>query len=347
MPKAGYSTTLLLLALLLPGCYQPKQDFRQQWFIFGTQVTVELFAINRAQAHEAFAQLDSLFKQCDQDWYPWATVKGPATGELARINSAIARGESIVVSAETAAIIRRAGEFERLSNGLYNPALGALSELWGFADMGRPWSGPPSQAALDDLLTTSPTTGALRWTVDSLSSTNPRVVLDLGGIAKGAILERARLLLTGLGVRNAIIDLGGDVMVLGEKRGEPVRVGIRGPVGENRQLGILGGGELASGETVVTSGDYERFFTRDGERYQHILDPRDGQPVRHTALVTVISEDPVLADAAATALLVGGAGQFDSLVKAFGIRAAVLITAEGQRIMTPPMEQRIQWVQPR
>lgn len=346
MPKAGYSTTLLLCALLLTACYQPKQDFRQQWFIFGTQVSVELFAINRAQAHEAFARLDALFKQCDEDWYPWATVKGPATGELARINRAIAHGESIATSAETAAIIRRASEFESLSKGLYNPALGALSELWGFADMGHPWSGPPSQPALDELLTAAPSTSALHWTSDSLSSTNSRIVLDLGGIAKGAILERARQLLTALDVRNAIIDLGGDVVVLGEKRGDPVKVGIRGPVGENRQLGILGGGELASGEAVVTSGDYERFFSRDGERYQHILDPRDGHPVRHTALVTVISEDPILADAAATALLVGGAGQFDALVKAFGVRAALLITADGERIMTPTMQQRIQWTQP-
>lgn len=335
----------VLAALLLSACYQPRQDFRQQWFIFGTQVSVELFAINRKEAHAAFARLDELFAQCNEDWYPWSTANGPATGELARINRAIASGTSILTSKETAAVIRRAGEFERLSQGLFNPALGALSELWGFADMGRPWAGPPSTSAVAEVLAKAPSTGSIHWEDDALSSDNPNIVIDLGGIAKGAILDRARQLLIGLGVRNAIIDLGGDLVVLGKKRGKRVRVGIRGPVGDTRRLGILGGSELSGGEAVVTSGDYERFFTRDGERYQHILDPRTGQPVRDTALVTVISEDPLLADAAATALLVGGARQFDELVQVLGVRDALLITAGGERIMTPAMQKRIRWAE--
>lgn len=334
---------VLFAALLVSACYQPRQDFRQQWFIFGTQVSVELFAIRRPEAHAAFARLDELFAQCNDDWYPWATVNGPATGELARINRAIASGTSILASKETAAVIRRAGELERLSQGLFNPALGALSELWGFADMGQPWAGPPSSTAVAEVLANAPSTVSIHWDNDALSSDNPAIVMDLGGIAKGAILERARNLLIGLGVRNAIIDLGGDLAVLGEKRGKRVRVGIRGPVGDMRRLGILGGSELFGGEAVVTSGDYERFFTRGGERYQHILDPRTGQPVRDTALVTVISEDPLLADAAATALLVGGARQFNALVNSLGISDALLITADGKRIMTQSMQQRIRW----
>jgi thiamine biosynthesis lipoprotein len=334
---------MLLAAVLLSACYQPRQDFRQQWFIFGTQVSVELFAVNRAKAHTAFSRLDELFAQCNEDWYPWATASGPATGELARINRAIAGGTRILASQETAAVIRRAEEFERLSQGLFNPALGALSELWGFADMGRPWAGPPSSNAVAELLAKAPSTSSIHWENDVLSSDNPAIVMDLGGIAKGAILDRARRLLIGLGVRNAVIDLGGDLVVLGKKRGKPVRVGIRGPVGDMRRLGILGGSELSGGEAAVTSGDYERFFTRNGQRYQHILDPRTGQPVKDTALVTVISEDPLLADAAATALLVGGARQFDTLVEALGVRDALLITAGGERIMTPAMQKRIRF----
>ena len=338
---------LLFAAALLSACYQPRQDFRQQWFIFGTQVSVELFAINRTEAHAAFAQLDELFAQCNEDWYPWPTANGPASGELARINRAIASGKSIVTSPETAAVIRRAREFERLSQGLFNPALGALSELWGFADMAQPWAGPPPRDAVAAVLSKTPSLAAIRWSSDALSSNNPDIVMDLGGIAKGAILERARQLLLGLGVRNEIVDLGGDLVVLGKKRGKRVRVGIRGPVGDMQRLGILGGSELSGGEAIVTSGDYERFFTRNGERYQHILDPRTGQPVRDTALVTVISEDPLLADAAATALLVGGARQFDALVAALGIRDALLITADGERIMTPAMQKRIRWAGPK
>ena len=244
---------------------------------------------------------------------------------------------------ETATVIRRASEIENLTGGLFNPALGALSKLWGFSDMTRPWPGPPAATAIADILATAPSSNAFRWDSETLSSQNSAIVVDLGGIAKGAILNRAGALLTQLGVRDAIIDLGGDLLVLGEKRGAAVKVGIRGPVGDEPRLGILGGGELSGGEAIVTSGDYERFFSRDGERYQHILDPRTGQPVRHTALVTVISKDPLLADAAATALLVGGAENFDALVEVLGVSDALLISANGERLMTPAMRKRIRW----
>ena len=95
--------------------------------------------------------------------------------------------------------------------------------------------------------------------------------------------------------------------------------------------------------TVISSGNYERFFEIDGKRYHHILDPATGFPVPHTAAVTVVHSDPVLADAAATALLVGGVENFDSLVATLDLEFALLIPSSGDVVLTTGLRERLNW----
>jgi thiamine biosynthesis lipoprotein len=96
---------------------------------------------------------------------------------------------------------------------------------------------------------------------------------------------------------------------------------------------------------VVTSGDYERYFEFEGRRYQHIIDPRSGYPVRHTASVTVVHTDPILADAAATALVVAGIAEFDQTCAELGIQQAILIDSTGELRLTAGMKRRVNWEQ--
>ena len=100
---------------------------------------------------------------------------------------------------------------------------------------------------------------------------------------------------------------------------------------------------VADGETVVNWGDYGRFFEDGGRRYQHILDPRSGYPVQHTITATVLHKDPVLADAAATALLVAGSGAFEELCTVLGLDEAVIVSASGDLRLTEAMEKRLNW----
>ena len=97
----------------------------------------------------------------------------------------------------------------------------------------------------------------------------------------------------------------------------------------------------------MTSGNYERFIEIDGKRYTHIFDPRTGYPVEHTASVTVVDTDPVLADAAATALLVGGPNEFDEIVAMMDLTYALLIDTQGDIRLTPAMAERLHWTEPR
>jgi thiamine biosynthesis lipoprotein len=334
--QAAWVLAAALLAAAA-ACSRPGGDFHQQLHALGTQVTLRFYGTDARSAGDAGAALERLYRQLGTDWYPWAAPQ--AGGELTRINDAIARGETAAVSPRLAALLKRATALERRSGGRFNVALGAFTALWGFD---RPFQNdwrPPSHDAVQALLASEPGGGQLHWDGLLLASDNRELVLDPGGIAKGALLALSIEILERHGIDNAIVDLGGDLSVIGTVNGRAARIGIRDPAGGPPPGHI----EVASGESVLTSGNYERYFRHDGRRYAHIIDPRSGYPARGTASVTVVHEDPVLADAAATALLVAGAGEFDRTCQALGIEQALLIDASGDLRLTPEMRKRVHW----
>ena len=181
---------------------------------------------------------------------------------------------------------------------------------------------------------------SIRWIDDQIVGAPPGLMLDLGGIAKGAILEDSVEILRRLDIENAIINIGGDLTVLGSVSGRPANIGIRSP----REQTAIASVDIAAGETVVTSGDYERFVEIDGDRYSHILNPRTGYPVEHSSAVTEIHADAMLADAAATALMVGGPDEFEQLTLALELEYALLIDPSGDLHLTPAMDLRLNWL---
>ncbi len=332
---ASYSTfACCAIAALLSACQPRTREVSHTLAAFGTLVTLRYYGVPTADAERATAELEASFQPLQKDWYPWAD------GELKRINMAIANGEATPVSAPLAGLLQRASELERRSNGLFNPALGGLTELWGFNDILRDNWRPPSASEVAAYTQPPPSSTSLQWSGLRLESRDPRVVLDPGGIAKGAILADAARRLRARGIDNAIIDIGGDLLVAGRAGQRPARIGIRKP-GSEEAIAWL---EAESGEAVLTSGNYERYFEYAGTRYMHVLDPRSGQPATESASVTVVSRDPVLADAAATALLVAGSAGFEKLCADLGIDDALLITANGDLRLTPSMAGRVHWL---
>lgn len=128
------------------------------------------------------------------------------------------------------------------------------------------------------------------------------VKIDLGGVAKGYAIDRAGEILKKHGIENFIVNYGGDMLVCGNKGGRPWGVGIKNP---DNSAEILKKLEFDSGCTsVATSGDYERFFVIEGQTFSHIVNPKTGHPVKDAKSVTVIGENAISADAAATAVSV-------------------------------------------
>jgi len=342
--KKSWARTLavfLLGASLFAACESRPPDVTRQIVAFGTLVELQVYGSEAKQIDAVLARLEARYREIDRDWYPWERAGRRGDGELRRINSALAAGRAIDVSPALAQLIRRAAAIESASHGKFNPAIGRLTQLWGFDDVLRERWQPPAAVDIHKLVSEHPGSEQLQWHAHSLSSTSTATLIDLGGIAKGAILELTLSLLSAGGVRNAIINIGGDLSVLGTVHGRAARIGIRSPVAD-KPVAWLG---IAAGETVVTSGNYERFFEYQGRKYQHILDPGTGFPVQHTASVTVIHRDPVLADAAATALVVAGSDEFDETCAALNIKWAILIDAGGETRLTADMAKRVNWVE--
>ncbi len=324
----------IILTLSAAGCGEVRRDHQLNFFALGTEVTVSLYGVSDAQATRASDTLQSMFADVGHNWYPWRP------GELQAINLAISEQHSFDVSPRLAAVIRRAADIETTSDGRFNAGLGRLTELWGLHDLTRPPARIPDPAAIDTLLDSRLSVARIQWDGNRLSTTQPALMIDLGGIAKGAILEDCIRVLLQQGISDAIVDIGGDLTVLGNIKGKPAHIGVRSPVANDPIASI----DIVDGETIVTSGSYERYVKIAGRRYTHILDPQSGYPVDHTAAVTVVHDDPMLADAAATALMVGGAEEFDALTQALDIDFALLIDASGDLRLTQSMDERLHWL---
>jgi thiamine biosynthesis lipoprotein len=158
-----------------------------------------------------------------------------------------------------------------------------------------------------------------------LTKTKDFIQIDLGGIAKCFALKEAGRIMRENGVSSALIDAGGDILAIGNYLGKPWKVGIKNPRGEDT-VGILEVEDLA----VITSGDYERFFIKDGVRYHHIMNPRTGYPASGLASVTVISEDPVLATVWAKVIFIEGARKGLEIVERSKKSEAIMITPGGE-----------------
>jgi len=324
----------IVLTLLAASCGEARRDYQLDFYAFGTEVTVSLFGVSDAQATRATDTLQSMFTDVGHNWYPWRP------GELQAINQAISKRQSFDVSPRLATVIRRAADIETSSDGRFNAGLGQLTELWGLHDITHPPTRIPDPAAIDTLLGSRLSVARIQWDGNRLSTAQPALMIDLGGIAKGAILEDCIRILLQYGISDAIVNIGGDLSVLGDVKGRPAHIGIRSPVASAPIAAI----DIEASETIVTSGNYERYIEIAGQRFTHILDPQSGYPVEHTAAVTVVHQDPVLADAAATALMVGGAEEFDALTQALDIDFALLIEASGDLRLTRSMDERLHWL---
>jgi thiamine biosynthesis lipoprotein len=333
MPILSRRVRAGLCCLLVASCGQsdPEQTVQERFFAMGTWVDVTVGGVDSAAAEAALRDVEAELEVFERDYYPWAD------GELAELNAAIAAGRGATVSAELARLLSLARELSLASDGLFEPGLGRLVELWGFHSTTTTTHVPPSASAIETALEASGGIATLRIDANHVTSAYPGLELDLGGIAKGEAVARILALLASHGISSALVNAGGDLAVMGRPLGgRPWRVGIRHP----REDGLLGVLELTDGEAAFTSGDYERYYERGGQRLHHLLDPETGRPVAHTQALTVVAGDPVRADAAATALFVAGPERWREIARRLGIDAVLRVDASGAVEVTDAMAGR-------
>ncbi|WP_281744921.1 FAD:protein FMN transferase [Thermanaerovibrio acidaminovorans] len=241
---------------------------------------------------------------------------------------------ALKASPETEQVLQLSIQVAQGTHGAFDPTIGALSRLWG---IGTEEARVPSREEILRALETVDYR-TLRYLGDhrfSLSAGR----LDLGGIAKGFAGDRLVELLASMGIRRAVMDLGGNVVVFGPPPKAVWRIGIQHP---DRPRGeVLGVLELPERRAaVVTSGVYERYFERDGVRYHHILDPSTGEPARSGLMaVSVACSSSALADGLSTALFVAGPERGMEILSRHRCQA-IFVTEDRRVLITPQLAPR-------
>ncbi len=333
------ATLIRLLAivavLLLAACEGKEPLYQEQGYVFGTLVEISVYGESEPRARQAVSEVMHEFQRLHDMLHAWQP------SELSELNAAFAKGESDAISAELVAILQDAAQLSQQSQGLFNPAIGGLVQLWGFhADEFKPVQ--PDEKQVAQWVAANPQMSDISIERGRAKSNNKFVQVDLGGYAKGYALDRAAELLRKRGIHNALINIGGNVLALGQHGNRPWRVGIQHP----RKSGALATLDLHDGEAIGTSGDYQRYFMLGNVRYCHLINPRSGYPMQGVQAVTILTHGlkaGTLSDADSKPLFIAGTRGWRAAATQMGLSEAMLVDGQGNIHLTAELQKRLEF----
>lgn len=336
----------LLSALVFTACGSPSGDavspvsesqpatrsIERTHETMGTEIRLTASTADEAAAVAAFTQVFADFDRLDSVLSVWKPES-----EVVRLNAA-AGDHPVPVSAETREVLRIAREVSEWTEGAFDVTFGALTGLWKFDAQDKDGTVPDPREVQKRL----PLVGYRGLTLDEAAGTaflaRKGMKVHLGGIGKGYAVDRAAAILRSHGLRDFMIQAGGDLYVGGLKDGRPWKLGIRDPRGPADQL--FATLELTDG-TFSTSGDYERFFVKDGRRYHHILDLTLGEPARLSRSVTLVTNKAVVADALAKGVFILGPVRGLALVERIPDVEAVIVGAGNEVVVSSGLKGKV------
>jgi thiamine biosynthesis lipoprotein len=264
------------------------------------------------------------------------------------LNTGFAQHKTVTAQSDITQMLKEIAVLSAQSQGLFNPAIGRLINLWGFQrDAFTAIDIVPEQ--IKALVEENPNMSDIEMSGYDVTSKNTTVQLELGGYAKGYALDLAIGYLKAQHVEHALINIGGNIMALGENDGRPWRVGVQHP----RKPEALATIALQSGWAIGTSGDYQRYFELDGKRYCHLINPNTGYPVQHTQAVTVLipPQKPgqiqagVLSDVASKPIFIADFSSKVAMAKQFNIAHYLVVADDGTIYASPKMLAQLAWTQ--
>lgn len=307
---------LLVLPLLLAAMPAAAEWHVREAAIMGTRVAVELWQEDRGKAEKAIEAVLAEMRRVDALMSHYRP-----DSQLSLINERAAI-EPVPVDPELAALIARAVEFSRLTEGAFDITYASVGHLYDFRARARP--------SEEQIAAGLPAVDWRHVEVDRAASTvgfsRPGVRIDLGGIAKGYAVDRAIGILQARGIRDASVTAGGDSRILGDRRGRPWVVGIRHPDDARDVIARIPLEDAA----ISTSGDYERYFDEEGQRFHHIINPRTGRSAGEVRSVTIIGASATETDALSTSVFVLGPERGLALIEKLGELDAVIVRSDGK-----------------
>jgi FAD:protein FMN transferase len=303
------------IAGLGEGVRPEAQWFRRSEAIMGTAIQVELWSEDGAQAEAAMAAVIDEMHRIDRVMSPHR-----ADSALSRINREAAAWP-VPLSEEMFELLERALHFSELSDGAFDITYASAGHLYDYRAGVH-----PSDETLDAAraligwrgLQLQPGTRSVRFARDGMR-------IDLGGFAKGHAVDNGVAILRRHGIAHGMVSAGGDSHVLGDRRGRPWTIGVRDPRRENEVVAVLPLEDVA----ISTSGDYERFFERDGVRHHHLIDPKTGRSACGVRSVTILADDGLTSEALSKCVFVMGCERGLRFIESQPGVDAVVVDAEG------------------
>lgn len=320
MPYLMFTSHRLLLTCLFLFFFLPvtghAEWYKEERAIMGTRIAVEFWDTDTQHAKQCAEQVFNEMRRIDVLMSPYKP-----DSELSRINQHAA-DEAVPISAEMLKLLQKSLQMSELSNGAFDITFSSVGYLYDYRKGIKP-SEEQIQQSLGNINYHHVLLDAAN---QSVRFSQPGVRIDLGGIAKGHAVDNSIAILVGCGIKGGLVSAGGDSRILGDRGNRPWMMGIRHP----RQEGAVAVMLPLSNTAISTSGDYERFFIKDGQRYHHIISPRTGKSVSSTWSASVIGPDATTTDALSTTLFVLGPKEGLRLIETLSGIDAVIIDAEGR-----------------
>jgi len=298
----------------------------------GSEIHLTAWTADEPAAAAAF---DAVFQEMDRLENVMSTWREKS--DIARLNAA-AGLHPVQVSTEVRDVLQTARQVSDWTGGKFDVTFAALSGLWKFDYQDKDNTIPDRKEVAQRLAFIN----YRDVDVDEKSGTaflkRKGMRVNLGGIAKGYAVDRAAGILRQRGFHDFIIQFGGDMYVAGKRGDRPWRVAIRDPRGLGEQ--IFASMDLAD-STFTTSGDYERFFMKDGRRYHHIIDPATGDPASGCRSVTIVADRAVLADALSTGVFILGPEAGMALIEKLPGVEGVIVSAKNDVLISSGLKAKL------
>ena len=285
------------------------------------------------RALEVFDQVHREFDRLENLLSVWKD-----RSDVVRINNN-AGVAPVKVERDTIEVLRIAREAGELTRGKFDITFGALTDIWRF-DHDQDNVVPDRSLIEARLKRIDHRAVEIDATAGTAFINRPGTRIHLGGIGKAYAIDRGVAMMKARGLTDFMIQFGGDLYVAGADRGKPWKLAIADPRGNHDPFATL---QMTDG-TFSTSGDYERFFMKDGKRYHHLLDPDFGEPAMGCRSVTIVTNRAVMADALSTGVFIMGPAEGMKLVEQLPDVEAVIVTADNEVLISSGLKGRVHLV---
>ena len=317
------------LIITQTGCGGAEKIEKSSYYM-DTICSITIYDMEDMSEENANAAIDSAFGLCaDLEALISATVE---TSDVYRVNQA--GGKAVDCDDATIELLQMGKDYGDLSGGKFDITLGQVTDLWDFHGENP---AVPSPSDVEKALA-AVDYQQIQISGNKVSMAKPEGKINLGGIGKGFIADRAAGHLESLGVHSAIVNFGGNIVSIGSNGKNPFKIGIKDP---NSESGDILGAVTVEDATVVTSGVYERCFEQDGKTYHHILDVETGYPVDSDVLsVTLVAPKGYsgVCDALSTTCLIYGVEEGMKLIEGADNIEAVFVDRDGKIHKTSGMD---------